>query len=185
MSKELIERLRELSAKRKPYATGAHGQVIGMESYRIVANGFALECIDEAADRIEELERERDAFYMDYRMKCDEEAKGSALVIIERDQLRAHINMLREAFQTFIDEHEECQDADEWMAELCSIEALHVAGEALATTPEQSLAAYQNKATDRIEKLEEALANILVATSCHDLIPVLNRARALLGEDEK
>ena len=61
------------------------------------------------------------------------------------DQLRAHINMLRDAFQTFIDEHEECQDADEWMAELCSIEALHVAGEALDTTPEQSLAEYRNK----------------------------------------
>ena len=58
MSKELIEQLRELSANRKPYATGAHGQIIGMESYRIVANGFALECIDEAADRIEELERD-------------------------------------------------------------------------------------------------------------------------------
>lgn len=42
-------------------------------------------------DRIEELERERDAFYMDYRMKCDEEVKGSALVIIERDQLRAEL----------------------------------------------------------------------------------------------
>lgn len=56
MSKELIEHLRELSASRKPYATGAHGQIIGMESYRIVANGFAFECIDEAADRIEELE---------------------------------------------------------------------------------------------------------------------------------
>ncbi len=91
MSKELIEQLRELSANRKPYATGAHGQIIGMESYRIVANGFALECIDEAADRIEELERERDAFYMDYRIKCDEEAKGSALVIIERDKLRAEL----------------------------------------------------------------------------------------------
>lgn len=60
MSKELIEQMRKLSASRKPYATGAHGQIIGMESYRIVANGFALECIDEAADRIEELERERD-----------------------------------------------------------------------------------------------------------------------------
>ena len=62
-----------------------------------------------------------------------------------RDQLRAHINILRDAFQTFIDEHEECQDADEWMAELCSIEALHVAGEALDTTPEQSLFEYRNK----------------------------------------
>lgn len=43
------------------------------------------------AARIEELERERDAFYMDYRIKCDEEAKGSALVIIERDKLRAEL----------------------------------------------------------------------------------------------
>jgi hypothetical protein len=56
MTDDLKQRLRELSASRKPYPTGAHGQMVGMESYRIVANGFALECIDEAADRIEELE---------------------------------------------------------------------------------------------------------------------------------
>lgn len=74
------------------------------------------------------------------------------------DQLRAHINMLRDAFQTFIDEHEECQDADEWMAELCSIEALHVAGEALATTPEQSLAEYRNKVIEDCAKRAEAYA---------------------------
>lgn len=67
--------------------------------------------------------------------------------IIEEENaaLRLQINMLRDAFQTFIDEHEECQDADEWMAELCSSEALHVAGEELATTPEQPLAEYRNK----------------------------------------
>lgn len=40
---------------------------------------------------------------------------------------------LREALQTFIDEHEECQDADDWMAMMCSVEAHHVADEALAT----------------------------------------------------
>lgn len=76
----------------------------------------------------------------------------------ERDQLRAQINVLRDAFQTFIDEHEECQDADEWMAELCSMEALHVAGEALATTPEQSLAEYRNKVIEECAKRAEAYA---------------------------
>ncbi len=77
----------------------------------------------------------------------------------ENDQLRAHINMLRDAFQTFIDEHEECQDADEWMAELCSSEALHVAGEELATTPEQSLAEYRNKVIEDCAVKADALAN--------------------------
>lgn len=43
-----------------------------------------------------------------------------------------HAEQLREALQTFIDEHEECTDADDWMAMLCSIEAHHVAEEALA-----------------------------------------------------
>ncbi len=138
MSKELIEQLRELSASRKPYATGAHGQIIGMESYRIVANGFALECIDEAADRIEELERERDAFYMDYRMKCDEEAKDSALVIIERDQLRAQINVLREAATPFTSP----DVVDETSGTNPLMDALE---KALSSTPEQSLAEYRNK----------------------------------------
>lgn len=45
-----------IQALRQFRCNGAHGQIIGMESYRIVANGFALECIDEAAERIEELE---------------------------------------------------------------------------------------------------------------------------------
>lgn len=76
----------------------------------------------------------------------------------ERDQLRVQISKLRDAFQTFIDEHEECQDADEWMAELCSMEALHVAGEAVATTPEQSLTAYRNKVIEECAKRAEAYA---------------------------
>jgi len=65
MTDDLKQRLRELSASRKPYPTGAHGQMVGMESYRIVANGFALECVDEAADRIEQLEKERDELLTD------------------------------------------------------------------------------------------------------------------------
>lgn len=69
MSKELIEQLREAA----------------------IYGPCPCPIADVAADRIEELERERDAFYMDYRTKCDEEAKDSALVIIERDQLRAEL----------------------------------------------------------------------------------------------
>ena len=45
---------------------------------------------------------------------------------------QAYAEQLREALQTFIDEHEECTDADDWMAMLCSIEAHHVAEETLA-----------------------------------------------------
>ena len=52
----------------------------------------------------------------------------------EIDQLREQVAMLREAFQTFIDEHEECSDADDWLAMMCSCEAYHVANEALAAS---------------------------------------------------
>ena len=52
----------------------------------------------------------------------------------ERDQLREQVAVLREAFQTFIDEHEECSDADDWLAMMCSCEAYHVANEALAAS---------------------------------------------------
>ena len=52
----------------------------------------------------------------------------------ENDQLREQVAMLREAFQTFIDEHEECSDADDWLAMMCSCEAYHVAKEALTAT---------------------------------------------------
>lgn len=45
---------------------------------------------------------------------------------------QAEIKRLRDALQTYIDEHEECQDADDWMAMMCSMEAHHVADEALA-----------------------------------------------------
>ena len=50
------------------------------------------------------------------------------------DKLREQVAMLREAFQTFIDEHEECSDADDWLAMMCSCEAYHVANEALAAS---------------------------------------------------
>ena len=126
MSKELIEQLRELSANRKPYATGAHGQIIGMESYRIVANGFALECIDEAADRIEELEGantlNRNALRLQ-KEKCD---------ALQADNAR-----LRDALE------------DSYMTNPCDTHsqqaAFDKAQSALCATHEQSLAEYRNK----------------------------------------
>ena len=196
MSKELIERLRELSASRKPYATGAHGQIIGMESYRIVANGFALECIDEAADRIEELER--DLLNLVCRIHRDGGhyiAKyGEAKAIADADTVAAQNNADLDALQA---------DRDEWKARaefsyrqrdelnrLCefnektmsalqadnarlreSTELLLIARqighyrdewdmlkEALAATPEQSLAAYRNKVIEDCAERAEAYA---------------------------
>lgn len=52
-----------------------------------------------------------------------------AKLTAERDALRG----AKEAFQTYLDEHEECTDADDWMAMMCSIEAHRVADEAIAT----------------------------------------------------
>ena len=45
---------------------------------------------------------------------------------------------LREALQTYIDEHEECQDADDWMAMMCSMEAHHAADKALSQPSDTS-----------------------------------------------
>ena len=50
-------------------------------------------------------------------------------------ELELEIARLRHAFQTYLDEHEECQDADDWMAMMCSIEAHHVADEDISTPP--------------------------------------------------
>ena len=45
---------------------------------------------------------------------------------------------LRDALQAYIDEHEECQDADDWMAMMCSMEAHHAADEALSQPSDTS-----------------------------------------------
>ena len=47
--------------------------------------------------------------------------------------LELEVARLRNALETFIAEHEECEDSDGWMAQMCSMEALHVAGEVLST----------------------------------------------------
>lgn len=134
MSKELIERLRELSAKRKPYATGAHGQMIGMESYRIVANGFALECIDEAADRIEELERE-----------VERKMSAADFILRERDALQADNARLREALERSV----------LYVPDLATVPGIAAA---LAATPEQSLARIRNQVREECALVIEECA---------------------------
>ena len=47
--------------------------------------------------------------------------------------LELEVARLRNALETFIAEHEECEDGDGWMAQMCSMESLHVADEALST----------------------------------------------------
>ena len=47
--------------------------------------------------------------------------------------LEAEVMRLRNALETFIAGHEECEDRDGWMAQMCSMEALHVADEAMST----------------------------------------------------
>lgn len=59
--------------------------MVGMESYRIVANGFALECVDEAADRIEQLEAERDELKADamrYRWLMDNDGHNALMATL-------------------------------------------------------------------------------------------------------
>lgn len=48
----------------------------------------------------------------------------------------AAVKLAVEAFQSYIDEHEECLGPDDWMAMTCSVEAHHVADEALAALKE-------------------------------------------------
>ena len=48
-------------------------------------------------------------------------------------ELEAEVMRLREVLETFIAEHEECEDGDGWMAQMCSMEALHAADEVMST----------------------------------------------------
>lgn len=98
-------------------------------------------------DRIEELERKvasRDAEVA--KLKDDNEYLYVAA--IERDQLRAKINVLREALSSAESALDESRDYPVTYDEVIT---------ALITTPEQSLAAYRNKV---IEELVGVLGNV-------------------------
>ena len=64
--------------------------------------------------------------------------------------LELEVVRLRNALETFIAEHEECEDGDGWMAQMCSMEALHVADEVMSTpfTPTAL-----NELIEKVEKI--------------------------------
>lgn len=86
-------------------------------------------------ERIAELEAENERLKVENRDSCvglnDYYGKQLAASQLSETQLR-------EALQTYIDEHEECQDADDWMAMMCSMEAHHTADEALSQPSDTS-----------------------------------------------
>ena len=67
--------------------------------------------------------------------------------------LELEVVRLRNALETFITEHEECEDSDGWMAQMCSMEALHVADEVMSTpfTP-TALSAMITKASEMMRQ---------------------------------
>ena len=81
-------------------------------------------------------------------------------------KLELEIVRLRKALQTYIDEHEECQDADDWMAMMCSIEAHYVADEALSTPP--STTALQELITEVERRTIERCAEVCEAVRAND-----------------
>ncbi len=84
----------------------------------------------------------RDAEVAQWQKIIDEEAKDSALVIIERDQLRTHINVLLKALQLTQDQAIRGRIFPATASPSAWFNAVTIA---LASTPEQSLAEYRNK----------------------------------------
>ena len=73
---------------------------------------------------------------------------------------------LRDALETFIAEHEECEDGDGWMAQMCSMEALHVADEALST-PFTPTALHE--LIEKVEKMTIERCAVITAMSIIDM----------------
>lgn len=95
--------------------------------------------------------------------------------------LELEVVRLRIALETFIAEHEECEDSDGWMAQMCSMEALHVADEALSTpfTP-QAL----NELIEKVEKrtIERCLGKTYGRNCAYDAIRALPTGQIKLEE---
>ena len=57
---ELIRELEAIRRSAKPYPSGAHGQTLGQETWRITLSGNSLQSITDAADKLIERERQHD-----------------------------------------------------------------------------------------------------------------------------
>ena len=115
----------------------------------IIANKNII--IDNLQARIAELEAENERLKVENRDSCvglnDYYGKQLAASQLSETQLR-------EALQTYIDEHEECQDADDWMAMMCSMEAHHAADKALSQPSDiSSLVSF---VAEEVKELDEA-----------------------------
>lgn len=82
-----------------------------------------------------------------------EEMWNQRVVVLELEQLRSDNARIRGDLREFIDEHEECSDEDGWTASMCSLDALHNAGEALDRTPDESFG--------EVQKLREEVAQVM------------------------
>ena len=102
-------------------------------------------------ERIAELEAENERLKVENRDSCvglnDYYGKQLAASQLSETQLR-------EALQTYIDEHEECQDADDWMAMMCSMEAHHAADKALSQPSDTS--SLDSFVAEEVKELDEA-----------------------------
>ena len=107
----------------------------------IIANKNMI--IDNLQARIAELEAENARL----KAECDDikqvqfPRKLEAVAVGWKKQFAAeqlNNKLLRDALQEYIDEHEECQDADDWMAMMCSVEAHHAADEAISQPSDTS-----------------------------------------------
>ena len=88
----------------------------------------------------------------DSAIDSERQANCELTAQLAASQLRE--TQLREALQTYIDEHEECQDADDWMAMMCSMEAHHAADKALSQPSDTS--SLVSFVAEEVKELDEA-----------------------------
>lgn len=112
-------------------------------------------------ERIAELEAENARL----KAECDDikqvqfPRKLEAVAVGWKKQLAAeqlNNKLLRDALQEYIDEHEECQDADDWMAMMCSMEAHHTADEAISQPSDTS--ALDSFVAEKVKEIIESHA---------------------------
>lgn len=121
-------------------------------------------------DEVSELRAQLAAAQKECEFQRNAHKQAEELMLEQSNQLAAeqlNNKRLRDALQAYIDEHEECQDADDWMAMMCSVEAHHTADEALSHPSDTSaLDAYV------AEKVKEENDQILAAKN---LLAIMHR----------
>ena len=80
--------------------------------------------------------------------------------------LELEVARLRNALETFIAEHEECEDSDGWMAQMCSMEALHAADEVVSTPFNPTVL---NELIEKVEKMTIERCAVITAMSIIDM----------------